>query len=138
MFSGFIDTLMYGFSGTGVTIYCYFGLKFNDNTCCEVIWKRRYNENDCKWLSHAGKEKLGWLVRRLWCLTPLSTIFQLYHGCGGNQIRVLRENIQLYVIQFVNDLQQVSDFLWVLWSGFLHSHDITEILLKVALNTITV
>ena len=35
MFSGFIDTLMYGFSSTGVTIYCYFDLKFNDNTCCE-------------------------------------------------------------------------------------------------------
>jgi hypothetical protein len=27
-------------------IYCYFGLKFNDNTCCEVIYKRRYNDND--------------------------------------------------------------------------------------------
>ena len=36
----------YGFSSTGVTIYCYFGLKFNDNTCCEVIYKRRYNNND--------------------------------------------------------------------------------------------
>ena len=46
MFSGFIDTLMYGFSSTGVTIYCYFGLKFNDNTCCEVICKWRYNDND--------------------------------------------------------------------------------------------
>jgi hypothetical protein len=46
MFSGFIDMLMYGFSSTGVTIYCYFGLKFNDNTCCEVICKRRYNDND--------------------------------------------------------------------------------------------
>ena len=46
MFSGFIDTLMYGFSSTGVTIYCYFGLKFNDNTCCKVICKRRYNNND--------------------------------------------------------------------------------------------
>ena len=32
MFSGFIDTLMYGLSSTGVTIYCYFGLKFNNNT----------------------------------------------------------------------------------------------------------
>jgi hypothetical protein len=41
MFSGFIDTLMYGFSSTGVTIYCYFGLKFNDNTCCEMICKWR-------------------------------------------------------------------------------------------------
>jgi hypothetical protein len=28
MFSGFIDTLMYDFSSTGVTIYRYFGLKF--------------------------------------------------------------------------------------------------------------
>jgi hypothetical protein len=37
---------LYGFSSTGVTIYCYFGLKFNDNTCCEVICKRRYNDND--------------------------------------------------------------------------------------------
>ena len=46
MFSGFIDTLMYGFSSTGVTIYCYFGLKFNDYTCCEVICKQRYNDND--------------------------------------------------------------------------------------------
>ena len=46
LFSGFIDTLMYGFSSTGVTIYCYFGLKFYDNTCCEVICKRRYNDND--------------------------------------------------------------------------------------------
>jgi hypothetical protein len=25
MFLGFIDALMYGFSSTGVTIYCYFG-----------------------------------------------------------------------------------------------------------------
>jgi hypothetical protein len=46
MFSGFIDMLMYGFSSTGVAIYCYFGLKFSDNTCCEVICKRRYNDND--------------------------------------------------------------------------------------------
>ena len=46
LLSGFIDMLMYGFSSTGVTIYCHFGLKFNDNTCCEVICKRRYNDND--------------------------------------------------------------------------------------------
>ena len=42
----FIDTLMYGFSSTGVTVCCYFGLKFNDNTCCEVICTRRYNDNN--------------------------------------------------------------------------------------------
>jgi hypothetical protein len=40
-----LDLIFTGFSSTGVTIYCYFGLKFNDNTCCEVICKRRYNDN---------------------------------------------------------------------------------------------
>jgi hypothetical protein len=41
-------------------------------------------------------------------------------------------SIQHYVIKFVSDLRQVGGFLG--YSGFLH--DITEILLKVALNTI--
>jgi hypothetical protein len=43
------------------------------------------------------------------------------------------------VIKFISDLQQIGGFLRVL-SGFLHQyncrHDIAEILLKVALNTI--
>ena len=48
-------------------------------------------------------------------------------------------SIRHYVIKFVSDLQQVSGFLRVL--GFpppikLTRHNITEILLKVALNTI--
>ena len=46
---------------------------------------------------------------------------------------------QLYVIKFVSDLQQLCDFFWD--SSLLHQknsdrHNITEILLKVALNTI--
>ena len=40
-------------------------------------------------------------------------------------------SIQHYLIKFVSDLWQVSDFLWLL------CHNIIEILLKVALNTIT-
>jgi hypothetical protein len=46
--------------------------------------------------------------------------------------------IQHYVIKFVSDLRQVSGFLWVLLSSTnkTDGHDITEILLKVALNTI--
>ena len=43
--------------------------------------------------------------------------------------------IQHYVIKFFRDLWQVDGFLRVLW--VLPPHDITEILLKVALNTIT-
>jgi hypothetical protein len=37
MFSGFIDTLMYGFSSTGVTIYCYF----------EATKKKQKKEKKC-------------------------------------------------------------------------------------------
>ena len=47
--------------------------------------------------------------------------------------------IQHYVIKFVSDLRQVGGFLQVLWfppSIKLTGYDITEILLKVALNTI--
>jgi hypothetical protein len=48
-------------------------------------------------------------------------------------------SIQHYVIKFISDLQQIGGFLRVLF-GFLHQyncrHDIAEILLKVALNTI--
>jgi hypothetical protein len=48
--------------------------------------------------------------------------------------------VQHYVIKFVSDLQQVGGFLRVLRFPppiKLARHDITEILLKVALNNIT-
>jgi hypothetical protein len=47
--------------------------------------------------------------------------------------------MQHYVINFVSDLRQLSGFLWVLRFPppiKPHHHDITEKLLKVALNTI--
>ena len=44
--------------------------------------------------------------------------------------------IQHYVIKIVGDLRQVSDTL-VSYNNKTDHHDITEILLKVALNTIT-
>ena len=46
--------------------------------------------------------------------------------------------IQHYVIKFVSDLPQVGGFLWVLRfpPNKTDRHDITEILLKVVLNTI--
>jgi hypothetical protein len=46
--------------------------------------------------------------------------------------------MQHYVIKFVSDLWQVSGFLWILLVSSTNKtdyHDITEILLKVTLNT---
>ena len=45
--------------------------------------------------------------------------------------------IQHYVIKFASDLREVDGFLWVLRfpPPIKHCHDITDILLKVALNT---
>ena len=47
-------------------------------------------------------------------------------------------SIQHYVIEFVSDSRQVGGFLWVLWfpPSIKLTDYITEILLKVALNTI--
>jgi hypothetical protein len=45
--------------------------------------------------------------------------------------------MQLYVIKFVSDIRLVGGFFRVLWFHPTDGHDITEILLKVALNTIT-
>ena len=52
----------------------------------------------------------------------------------GERVRIsLRRGIQHYVIKFISDLRQVGGFLLVLC--YLH-YDTTEILLKVALNSI--
>jgi hypothetical protein len=57
------------------------------------------------------------------------------HGSHGEVY-----SIQHYVIKFVSDLRQVDGFLRVFRfspTNKADHHDITEILLKVALNTIT-
>jgi len=58
-----------------------------------------------------------------------------FKSCSGDV-----DSIQHYVIKFVSDLRLVRGFLRVLWfppPKKSSRHDITEILLKVALNTIT-
>jgi hypothetical protein len=55
-----------------------------------------------------------------------------YNVASSNPAQV----IQQYVIKFVSDLRQVGGFLRFLKPLKTDRHDITEILLKVALNTI--
>ena len=60
---------------------------------------------------------------------------------SSNPVHGEMSSTQHYVIKFVNDLRQVGGFFLVLRfpppTNLKHDHDITEILQKVALNTIT-
>jgi len=70
---------------------------------------------------------------------PVQSVSITTKVVSSNPIHSEVYSIQLYVIKFVSDSRQVSGFLWVLWFPPLNKtdrHDITEILLKVALNTI--
>ena len=65
---------------------------------------------------------------------PVQSVFITTKVLSSNPVHGEEYSIQHYVIKFVSDLRQVSGFLW-----FPHKtdhHDITEILLKVALSTI--
>ena len=45
-------------------------------------------------------------------------------------------SMQHYVMKFVSDLREIGGFLQVSFTNEIDHHDITEILLKVALSTI--
>jgi len=53
------------------------------------------------------------------------------------RLNAVHDSIQHYVIKFVSNLQQVSGFLLVSSTNNTDRHVITEILLEVALSTIT-
>ena len=70
--------------------------------------------------------------------TTTYAISAYHHWCCEFKSRS-GQSVQHYVIKFVSDIwRQVSDFLWALVSSTNKAdrHDITEILLIVALNTI--
>jgi hypothetical protein len=55
---------------------------------------------------------------------------------SSNPVHGKMYSIQHYVIKFVRDFRQIGGFLAVSATNKTNRHDITEILLKVALNTI--
>ena len=63
---------------------------------------------------------------------PLTT-----KGLSSNPVHGEVYSIQHYVITFVSDLRQVGGILQVSSTNKTDRHDITEMLLKVALNTKT-
>ena len=77
----------------------------------------------------------------IWCL-DLQLLMQsvaIPINASSNPAHGEMYSIQHYEIMFVSDLRQVSDFLRELWfpPPIKLTADITEILLKVVLNTIT-
>ena len=77
---------------------------------------------------------VSWIYNYLcnYCLSPLTVV-------SSNPIHSEVYSMQQYGIKFVSNLRQVGGFLWVVWFPppiKLDCHDITEILLKVALNII--
>ena len=91
--------------------------------------------------SRTVQKRGGFIVVIVWQLdlqlpvqsVPITKVVSL------NPVHGEVHSIQHYVIKFVNDLRQVSGFLWILRFHPVSKtdrHDITEILLKVVLNTI--
>ena len=67
--------------------------------------------------------------------TTTYAISAYHHWCCEFESRSGR-GVKHYVIKFVRDLRQVSGFLRVSSTNNTNHHDITEILLKMVLNTI--
>jgi len=58
-----------------------------------------------------------------------------HHWCCEFESRSGR-GVQHYLIKFVSDLRQVGGFLGVSSTNNADRHDVTELMLKVALNTV--
>ena len=70
---------------------------------------------------------------------PMQSVHITTKAVSSNSVHDEVHSIQHYVIKFVSSLQQVGGFLWVFRfspTNKTDHHDIAEILLKVALNTI--
>ena len=72
----------------------------------------------------------------VWYLAPMQSAHITTNVVSSNPIHGKVYSIQHYVIKFVSDLRQIRDSQSTS-TNKTDRHDITEILLKVALNTIT-
>ena len=87
------------------------------------------------WTLYRGRDRIVVVFTTTYAISAISA----YHHCCEFESRSGR-GVQHYMIKFVSDWRQVGGFLRVLRFVFstnkTDSHDITEILLKLALNTI--
>ena len=131
---------------------CHFGASHRFYIYCRKIYNLFVPALETGWnaslwwnfLSHfaAIAEGPSWSCSYIWYVGFATTqaISAYHHRCCEFESRSGR-GVQHYVIKFVSDLRQVSGFLRVLRFPPLikktDRHDITEILLKVTLKTIT-
>ena len=91
--------------------------------------KLKYSQ--LQWSGRRGRDRMVVEFTTTYAISAYHWCWEIESRSGGGA--------QHYVIKFVSDLRQVGGFLWVLrfppWNK-TERHDITEILLKVVLNTI--
>jgi hypothetical protein len=100
-------------------------LKYSKLLCYKIIRK------SVSWIGAVVVMIIWWLDLQL----PMQSVPITTKIVSSNPIHGEVYSIQNYVIKFVSDLLQVCGFFRVL-NNKTDCHDITEILLKVALNTI--
>ena len=106
---------------------------------CHTIFPNELLTSDCISPPNILRAIVAVIIWKLNLQLHMQSVPITTKGQSSNPVRGEVYSIQQYVIKFVSDLRQVGGFHWVLRFPppiKIDRHDITEILLKLALNTI--